>query len=292
MNAPPPMEDVRPFIDVSHRLAKAGLSAPILYASDSEKGFLLLEDLGDALFSTVLRGDASCEQALYQCAVEALLHIQNTCDIGGLKSYDSEVYLREVALFSDWFLPQIVGAQQAAALRNTWLHLWAEVLSNHSLKQTCLVHRDYHADNLLWLNDREGIQRVGMLDYQDALAGDPTYDLVSLLEDARRDVSANTVAACLDFYCTQIGDDRAEFQRAYDLLGAQRNAKIIGIFSRLALRDRKPQYLSYLPRVWGHFMRDISSPELKTIREFIDAHVPNAWRGAYTPDYAIQGLVA
>lgn len=292
MDAPPPWEDVRPFVKVSDRLAASGVSVPVILGADEAEGFLLLEDLGDALYSRVLREAPAREGELYRTAVDALVAIVHDGQPqGDLPPYDMAVYLREVALLVEWFLPQVMGIEAAAALREGYLQAWRGVLEATPLKQNTLVHRDYHADNLLWLHDRAGHRAVGMLDYQDALWGDAAYDLVSLLEDARRDVGADTVAQCYAHFVQQLGEDETDFAQRYAVLGAQRNAKIIGIFARLCVRDGKPHYLDYLPRVWGHFLQDLKHPVLAPIAAFIDAHVPAQWRGSFTPNMQLGGIV-
>lgn len=292
MDAPPPWEDVGPFMSVTAMLESYGLSVPRILAADAAEGFLLLEDLGDAIFTRVLAAQPEREAELYSGAVDALTVIAHasTQAKADLPPYDHTVYLREVALFTDWFLPQVVGRDEATALRKTWRSLWQSVLQAAPLRQMVLVHRDYHADNLLWLEDRQGHRAVGMLDYQDALWGDPAYDLVSLLEDARRDVSPATVDACYTQFTAALRADAADFDHRYALLGAQRNAKIIGIFTRLCVRDGKAHYLHYLPRVWGHFMQDLQHPALAGIRAFVETHVPERWRGAFNADAGIGGL--
>lgn len=295
MDAPPPWEDVRPFQSVTALLEECGVTVPAILAADAEEGFLLLEDLGDALFTRVLKKEPAREQELYAAAVDALVAINQACALThsprALPPYDRSVYLREAALLIEWFLPQVMGRDAARALRDEYLTLWGSVIDAAPLKQRTLVHRDYHADNLLWLLDREGHRAVGMLDYQDALWGDPAYDLVSLLEDARRDVAPATMQECYAQYVAALGENAEEFAARYAILGAQRNAKIIGIFTRLCVRDGKAQYLDYLPRVWAHFMGDLAHPALAPIREFIELHVPVQWRGSFTADVSIGGLV-
>jgi hypothetical protein len=293
MDAPPPWEDVRPFLHVTEQLAACGASVPTVIAADEEQGFLLLEDLGDASFTRLLKEDPSREPELYRAAIEALVEIVKLSDTGEitLPSYDMAVYLREVGLFAEWFLPQLVGIEKARLLRGEWLEGWRTILASAGLQQNCLVHRDYHADNLFWLHARDGHRAVGMLDYQDALWGDAAYDVASLLEDARRDVSPDTVLACLEHFVRQTGESREDFARRYYVLAAQRNAKIIGIFVRLCVRDGKQNYLHYLPRVWQHFMRDLEHPLLEPVKMFVETHVPKPARGAFTVDPSIGGIV-
>ena len=196
MDAPPPWEAVGPFLTVSRLLDACGLSVPKILAADESEGFLLLEDLGDAIFTRVLKEAPSQEAQLYLAAVDALLVLQQQSSRSGLPLYNELVYLREVALLAEWFLPQVMGMEKARALYEDYMELWKQVLAATPLQQSAVVHRDFHADNLLWLADRKGHRAVGMLDYQDALWGDPAYDLVSLLEDARRDVAPETVEMC------------------------------------------------------------------------------------------------
>jgi aminoglycoside/choline kinase family phosphotransferase len=296
MDAPPPWEDVRPFLAVTEHLKNFGLSVPTILAADEAEGFLLLEDLGDHSFTKLLKAQPSRERELYLAATQALaaIHRASRADTAtlaaALKPYDMSVYLREAALLAEWFLPQVVGIDRARALHDEYLALWKNILQAANLRQTCLVHRDYHADNLFWLDDRADHHAVGMIDYQDALWGDPAYDLASLLEDARRDVSASTTADCFARFSTDLGENAHDFAVRYSVLAAQRNAKIIGIFTRLCVRDGKAHYLDFLPRVWAHFTRDLTHPALAPMRDFIDAHVPAKWRGSFHADAGIGGI--
>lgn len=294
MDAPPPWEDVRPFVAVSEQLRRYQLSVPEIFAADLDAGFLLLEDLGDASYTRLLRENPKRERELYLAAIDALVTIYHASKLDTqpcIPPYDMAVYLREVGLFAEWFLPQIHGIERAEILREEWLALWRQILLTAPLKQECLVHRDYHADNLFWLADRAGHHAVGMLDYQDALWGDATYDVASLLEDARRDVAMETISECVAHFTKQTGIDAAELRIRYALLAAQRNAKIIGIFTRLTVRDGKAHYLHYLPRVWGHFLKDIQHQILAPVAQFVNDHVPMDFRGAFEADVKIGGIV-
>ena len=296
MDAPPPWEDVRPFQAITEQLGGFGLSVPHIIAADPQEGFLLLEDLGDQSFTRMLVAAPEREGEIYLAATDALIAIYRESQakrevlLKSLMPYDNAVYLREAALFAEWFLPQVVGMEKAKTLRGEYLQRWKAVLENAHLRQSTLVHRDYHADNLFWLNDRKGHLAVGMIDYQDALFGDPAYDLVSLLEDARRDVTPETTADCFARFATEAGQEAQDFARRYAVLAAQRNAKIIGIFTRLAVRDGKAHYPEYLPRVWKHFWHDISHENLRPIREFVETHVPVEYRGKIAVDTSIGGI--
>lgn len=276
MDAPPEHgEDVRPFRAVTRWLRHAGFSAPEILSADEEHGFLLLEDLGDELYSRHLAFHPMQERDLYSAAVDALVALASCAaeDFDpdwNLGTYDLAVYEREALLIVDWWLDE-GRAGQAADLAG----LLGEAVSDIDTMQHIMVLRDYHAENLVWLPERRGVARVGLLDYQDALAGHCAYDLVSLLEDARRDTSEELRRAMIAAYLDRRPDiDREAFHYAYAFLGAQRNLKIIGIFSRLALRDGKPRYLDLIPRVWDHLMRDLAHPSLSRLSTWVSAHIP------------------
>jgi N-acetylmuramate 1-kinase len=275
MDAPPEKEDVRPYMAIAEHFYRRGYSTPKIVASDAASGLLLLEDLGDTIFSRVIAADPAMEKPLYEAAVDVLVqwHKKPKVHDGlSLPQYDHALLMREVELFADWYLPRALGEARAAALKPGYMALWEKLLGDTPLSTADFVHRDYHADNLLWLPERKGIVRVGLLDFQDAVNGDPAYDLVSLLEDARRDVTTELSEALVKRYITISGADHEHFMRSYALLAAQRNSKIIGIFVRLCVRDGKPHYLKMLPRVWGHLEQDVRHPLLKPLADWLKEH--------------------
>jgi aminoglycoside/choline kinase family phosphotransferase len=285
MDAPPEKENVSPFIAVAEFLHQQGFSAPFIHARHEQNGFLLLEDLGDDSFSSVLKKSPAQEEQLYAAAIDVLAHWHKE-EVGFSKPellvlphYNQELLMREVALFTDWFLPQVAGADKAQDLSTEYLSIWQAILANANLATTVWVHRDYHADNLMWLPQRKSHQRVGLLDFQDGVYGDAAYDLVSLLEDARRDVPPALATAMLERYINEVGINRQDFLTSYAVLGAQRNCKIIGIFSRLAVRDGKFSYLNFLPRVWRHLENDLKHPLMAPLKQWIDNNVPADKRG-------------
>lgn len=283
MNAPPTHEDVQPFLRVGGWLARHGYSAPAVLASDPERGLVLLEDLGDDRFTDLLAAGRVPEATLYRAAVDTLVAIQQQPPMGGLAPYDRAVYLQEAGLFLDWFLPALTGTDTTAAARDGWTLAWDRVWGALAPLPPVTVLRDYHADNLMWLPNRVGVARVGLLDFQDALAGHPVYDLVSLLEDARRDVDPGLAGAMVGHYAAATGRSEAEVIAAMAILGAQRNLKIVGIFTRLWRRDGKPRYLDYLPRVWRLIAGDLAHPALAPVAEWMDRFVPDGaadWRPA------------
>ena len=282
MDTPAEGENFLAFVQVAECLHKNGYSAPQILARDMQEGFLLLEDFGDESFTRILSKQKSdAENILYSAAIDLLAqwHDSSAKNSIGLPLYDEELYLREVSLFPDWYLPQIMTQEKTAALRAQYMEIWREILRSFPLKQDVFVHRDFHADNLMWLPQRDGTQRVGLLDFQDAVIGDAAYDIVSLLEDARRDVPSDLVDLMIKKYLTQTGENPDGFFAAYNVLGAQRNSKIIGIFVRLAVRDGKQNYLKLLPRVWAHLQRDIEHPLLKKLSNWLELNVGHEFRG-------------
>lgn len=274
MDAPPLSDGSAPsFLHVTQLLERRNLSVPAIMHERAEDGFLLLEDLGDTLYSRLCSESPEGERGWYEAAVDLLAELRLS-EAVDLPAYDAPTLIREAALLCDWWMPA-AGMDVTLALKDDYLGLMAEATASVAADRGAIVLRDYHADNLIWLGGREDVRRVGLLDYQDALLGHPAYDLVSLLEDARRDVAPELATHLFERYLSTNPDlDRDAFRADYDVLGAQRNAKIVGIFARLCLRDSKPRYLSMIPRVWAHMMRDLQSPKLTRLRDFIERHVP------------------
>lgn len=275
MDAPPASgEDIRPFTAMTRWLRDHDLSAPRILAEDAEAGFLLLEDLGDSLYARHLEQSPQSEHQLYAEAVRLLVRLAGIGPAPHLAPYDAAALWREAALFTEWWLPAATGDCSAWAADDYRALTEATFPAVRDARDVTVL-RDYHAENLLWLPERGGAASVGLLDYQDALSGHAAYDLMSLLEDARRDTSPDLQEAMIALYLAERpGMDGATFRRDYAVLAAQRNLKIIGIFARLALRDGKPRYLDLIPRVWGHLMRDLAHPELAELRKWVAAHGP------------------
>jgi hypothetical protein len=281
MDAPPPEEDVRPFVRVARLLERLGLSAPRVLAADEAAGLLLLEDLGDETYTRVLASGGD-ETALYTLATDLLIDLHRRFDLSmadGVPPYDDEKLLDEAALLVDWYLPAIRGEATSPALRAEYLDRWQETFSIARSAPDTLVLRDYHVDNLMLLDGREGVAACGLLDFQDAVIGPRSYDLVSLLEDARRDVPQDMAAAMIARYCDAFPAlDRDAFHASYAVMGAQRSAKIVGIFTRLDRRDGKPVYLEHIPRVWRWLEADLAHPVLYDLRGWFDREIPQAMR--------------
>ncbi|MEM0923631.1 MAG: phosphotransferase, partial [Pseudomonadota bacterium] len=280
MDAPPEAgEDIRPFAAVTHWLRDLGLSAPRIHAADPERGFLLLEDLGDDLYARVCARSPEREAPLYDAAIALLSRLaeagapENFPGPWPARPYDTDAYLTEARLLTDWYLPG-TGAAVSPNLAAEYDALITGAMAELAETHVIVVLRDYHAENLLWLPKRAGDARVGLLDYQDALIGHPAYDLVSLLEDARRDTAPDLQDAMIRKYLTLTGADVARFRAAYAAIGAQRNLKIIGIFARLSLRDGKQRYPALIPRVWRHLQGNLAHPALADLASWVARHVP------------------
>lgn len=268
------------FVAVSGALRSAGLSAPEIYAADAATGFAVIEDLGDDLFARAIPAGAD-ERELYAAAIDALLALHEAAPPAPdtlsyrMLTYDLTAMEAEVMLVPDWYWPHLKGEPAGLDARADYLEAWSGVLAQLPAPST-MVLRDFHAENILWLPARQGFRRAGVIDFQDGLFGNPAYDLVSLLEDARRDVPPTLAEAMIARYAAGAGRfsefDEASYRRDYAILGAQRNAKILGIFARLIRRDRKPRYADFFPRVEAHFARDLSHPDLAPVARFFRRH--------------------
>ena len=269
MDAPPPQEDPRPFIAIAERLRQDGFAAPRILARDLTQGLVLIEDFGDLRVKEHLDVHPGEELSVYARAVDLLaeLHRLPPAD---LPPYDRGVYQREVGLLTEYYCPAVDLMVDVDAYVGAWDQVLPLVEQSASASVTVL--RDYHAENIMLIDDPTS-HGLGLLDFQDALIGHPAYDLVSLLQDARRDVPVAVEAAMLAHYKT-IAAPPADFDAVYAVLGAQRNAKIIGIFTRLWKRDGKPRYLSYLPRMWGLLERDLAHPALAPVAQWFAQNIP------------------
>jgi aminoglycoside/choline kinase family phosphotransferase len=268
MDMPPEMLDLRPFLRVGRQLRAWRLSAPEVLAADAASGLALLEDLGDRSFSRALEEGFDAE-LLYGAAVDLLVELQDRPAPAGLPVYDDAWFLREAQLLPEWY----AGGLDADAVAE-FRQLWLDLLPGARTGADGLVYVDYHADNLVWLSERQGHARVGLLDFQDARLGPPAYDLVSLLEDARRDVDPVLAEAMIGRYLAARPQlDPEAFRAACAILGAQRNSKILGLFSRLAKRDGKARYLALQPRVRAHLQRDLAHPATAPLGGWFERHL-------------------
>jgi N-acetylmuramate 1-kinase len=274
------------FAGIANALTARGFSAPRILAADFNSGFLLLEDLGDGLYARAI-DDGANEALLYEHAIDALAAIYRSSFPTRMRAfgqdwivspYDRVALQVETGLFLDWYVAQYGQIDISDEMRTDWDAAWKTALAALDAHAPGLALRDFHAENLLWLPDRTATSRVGLIDFQDALFAHPTYDLVSLLEDARRDVDPALAEPLKERFFTKAGlADAAAFDAAFAVMGAQRNAKILGIFVRLAKRDKKPKYLDLIPRVARHFVRDLEHPALLDVRKWIQGHAPRVF---------------
>ena len=281
--------DCARFVAAANYLSGLGLSAPKIYADDTPAGLVLMEDLGADLFTDSLAKGVA-ETSLYQAAAEVLarLHAQKAPALlppdKELYAYDATALLAEVELLTEWFFPvalqRTASAEEIAEFRG----LWQEVLAPVLAAPAYFVHRDYHAQNLMWLPERQGAARAGLIDFQDAVAGSAAYDVISLTEDARRDVAPETAKLTVSHYLNRMQEqgtpvDEGAFALEMALFAAQRNTKIVGIFARLYRRDGKARYLDLLPRVWSYLETDLNHPALSRLKAWYDRAIPFAARG-------------
>ncbi len=279
MDAPPAHENVADFIKIAKHLRNLGLSAPEIYAEDVENGILLLEDFGDNSFNKILAYGSS-EQQLYQDAIDVLIDLHNNKDAINidLENYNLDKYQTEASLLTQWYLPEINGAKWTKTGNQEYQSAWEDIYNNLPEQPKTLVLRDYHVDNLMVLKQRGRPENCGLLDFQDALIGSPAYDVVSLLEDARRDIDDKLRQKMLKRYFTGMGyndDQKKIFNQWYVMLAAQRHAKVAGIFIRLFRRDRKKHYLKHIPRVIDMLSNHLENPLLKPLDDWFNQYLPN-----------------
>jgi hypothetical protein len=267
MDAPPPQENCKPFVDIAFLLAKSGINVPKIYAEDLERGFLLLNDLGNKTYLDVIDGENA--DALFHDALQALLAFQQLPMVAPLPSYDVALLRRELELFPEWYVKRELGVEFDAAQQQQWQHI-SELLIDSALAQpNVLVHRDYMPRNLMLSEPNPGV-----LDFQDAVYGPVTYDVTCLFKDAFLSWPEERVRGWLESYWQQasaldipVQADFEDFLRASDLMGVQRHLKVIGIFARICHRDGKPRYLADVPRFFSYIEAVIARrPELAELQ--------------------------
>ena len=280
MDAPPPHENVRPWIAIARHLHGLGFSAPAILAEDVDAGLLLIEDLGDDTYTRLLARNVD-ETKLYALAVDTLvaLHKLPNAIAPGVSPYGMARLLEEVNRLHVWYLPLTGAPALSADAVADYEAIWRTLLPGAWKTPTSMVLFDYHVDNLLGLFDRPGVKACGLLDFQDAVAGPVTYDLMSLLEDARRDIDPNLVASMKQRYRAAFPAVTNEaFQLSWAVMAAQRHTRVLGTFARLKMRDGKPQYLVHIPRLWRYMDACLTHPQLAPLKAWLDRHVPPSAR--------------
>ena len=264
--------EVGTFVQIQADLRGYGLSVPTILAGNIPAGLLLVEDFGDHSFADAIT-DGVPMRSLYRAATDVLVDISRHDAPARLASYDASVLLIEARLLIDWYWPHVNGTAAPAGIAEDFDRVWSQALAPIATHPRKWVLRDFHSPNLFWLAQREGLNRIGLIDFQDALAGHEAYDLAALLQDARIAVSAQIETDLLDYYCGQrsardVSFDDTEFRRSYALLGAQRATKIMGIFVRLAKRDGKPAYLTHLSRIKRYLARNLNNSNLAGLHDW------------------------
>tara|TARA_R110000868_G_scaffold778_2_gene5676 strand:- start:7014 stop:8027 length:1014 start_codon:yes stop_codon:yes gene_type:complete len=278
MDAPPGKEDVKPFLRIARQLAALGFSAPGILAEDTASGFLLLEDLGDATFTRLL--DAGADAApLYEMATDVLTGLHrlppDEAIPAGVPAYSDALLVDEATLLTDWYLPAVTGSATPEEVNAGYRDVWAGLVPQARGVPETLVLRDFHVDNLIRIAGRDGVAACGLLDFQDAVAGPVSYDFVSLVEDARRDVDDALRADLRNRYLAAFPGLSADaFDTSCAILGAQRHCKVLGIFTRLRDRDGKDGYLHHVPRLWRLLERAAGHPSLAPLKRWLDTHIP------------------
>lgn len=281
-----PVEDcgpLQPFTSATAFLRDLSLSAPEIYADDDSRGLMLLEDLGDGLVARVLERSPELEDEIYKTAIDVLAELHQA-DPAGFPVHSPELQAELAALAVDWYLPAATGREPPTGLREEFCGIVRELIEGLGAPSV-FAHRDYHAENIIWLPERNGLQRVGLLDYQDGSIGYRAYDLVSLLEDARRDLPEELRERLAGRFAKAAGVEKSAIDRELAVCGAQRNLRIVGVFSRLAIRDGKRGYLKLIPRVWGHLQLDLSGPGLERLARFVEQRLP-------VPDHEARAGIA
>jgi len=288
MDAPVESEKLPEYLQIRSHLEKLGLRVPEIFAADTAMGLALIEDFGDDTFTKLLRENTS-EEALYLRAVEVLVQLhreRKTAVQVTVPPYDMALMLEEVGRFLLWFVPAVRDEKVSEAEKEAFFEAWRSALAQVSRDRSSFVFRDFHVDNLMIVKDGEGLESCGLLDFQDALIGSAAYDMVSLLEDARRDVTSQTREAVLEYYfdaCPEV--DRHAFLKEMVLLGAQRHIKVAGLFVRLSVQDGKNVYLKHLPRVVGLINKALAAPQLLEVRAVILDLVPDFEKISFTEEF-------
>lgn len=286
-------EDVTPFVAIAGAIKQGGLSVPDIYATDLDRGFLLIEDFGDNVFGDLLKSGAA-QAPLWHRATDALTTLRALpapaeLPLEGRAPYhlpaiDEDLLAIEASLLIDWYYPAATGKTASPTIRKAFFDAWAPAFERILSQSKGWLLRDYHSPNLLALDDRRAPADIGIIDFQDAMRGPHAYDLVSVLQDARVDVSQDLEHACLKRYLANVAQseprfDGTTFIATYHALGAQRATKILGIFARLAMRDGKRQYLQHMPRMWDYLERNLTEPILVDVAHWYNTHIPHAYRG-------------
>ena len=272
MDAPPHQSDqVSDFVSIGRHLCRLGLSTPRIYAEDLQNGLLLIEDFGDGGFARLMQDDPDSEIPLYTEAIKVLAHLQSHPPAQDIPELSGADWAQSAGLVLEWYHFAVMGKRPDGRALTALLNDQLSHLANLPL---VMIHRDFHAENLMWLPERNGLQKVGLLDFQLAQMGQPGYDLVSLLQDARRDVGAGVEKQMIEHFLALTGLEESAFLPGYACLGTLRALRVLGIFARLCLVSGKSHYVDLIPRVWAHLQRNLQHPALQNLRQICSDLLP------------------
>jgi len=276
MDAPPNFEKIKPFITIAKYLLQLGFSVPIIYHYDDINGFMLLEDLGDNTYTRLLEKNYN-EEKLYSIALSVLIKIHKSATKknipGFVNPFSSKRIIKEVCLFHEWYFPLIKKKPVYTSIQD-YINIWNKLIKVSVEFKTSLILFDYHVDNLLLLDNKPGFKACGLLDFQDATYGPITYDLMSLLEDARRNVNPGVVIKMKSKYLDSFPEiKKDDFETSWAIMSAQRHLRVLGTFARLKIRDNKSHYLIHIPRVWNYLEASLNHPILKELKLWLDQNV-------------------
>ena len=287
MDAPPKQENMPQFIHVNEILTGINLSAPEILYSDTENGFLVSQDFGNNTYKELLDDKKEenihlDEKKLYERAIDSLAHLQQNCSKPSLPNFSERKFIDETMVFIDWYVDVLNGSRVSPSMTNKYREILSHLFNQVKNFQNVMVLRDFHSQNIFWLEDEIGIKKVGLIDFQDAVIGSPIYDIVSLLQDARRDVSEEIVTSSISRYIKSFPNySRKDIMMVYSILGLQRNLRIIGLFTKLAMKNKNTNYLSLLPRVWKFVHYNLKHPILLPMRNWLEEVIPSQMPNFY-----------
>ena len=275
---PTVVNDLDAFINIDNLLINISLNAPKIYSIDKENGFLLLEDLGDNLFSKVL--NANNEESLYKKAIDILIYLHNRninqfSKNNLVENYSDEKLISESELFIEWYIKSHLSIKINENQINEFKEIFSKIITSLQLKYDTLVLRDFHVDNLVLQHSRSGLRQVGLLDFQDAVLGQSSYDLISLIEDVRRPISSELKTSLIKYFIDATGYNSEQLDNEMAFYSVQRNLKILGIFCRLSIRDQKSQYMKFNDNAWQFINNNLKNPLMIDIYKWLKLNLPN-----------------
>ncbi len=277
MDCPPFYANVKIFAEISNFLIKEGFSAPNIFAQDIDNGFLILEDFGDISLKKYLRDNIEKDQenfaenkSIYHLIIDLLILLQDKVPPTFLKNFDDKKLCSELDLFINWYIPYKYNRELKIHEFDEFIKLWQKIFSQQVEIKNVIILRDFHLENMMYLEKRESISKIGLLDFQDALIGSPVYDLVSVLEDARYEVSRDNALKLIDYYAEKKSLNKESVLINYHILGAQRNCRILGVFARKFMKENNDYYLKFMPRVEKYLEYDFSHPILADIKNWLN----------------------